>query len=92
MNSPSSLVTFAIPLFSVTCNSKPDNAKSDTWRVFDNDTGNILCKYELPVAGYATSAVYEAGRIQFVVIACGGGKSETGSGNRYLAFTLCNHK
>ena len=33
-------------------------------------------------------AVYEVNGKQFVVIACGGGKSGTKSGDSYLAFSL----
>ena len=38
--------------------------------------------------GYATPATYETGGRQFVVIACGGGKVGTKSGDAYVAFAL----
>jgi len=45
-------------------------------------------KDKLPAGGYATPAVYEANNHQFVVIACGGGKMGTKSGDSYVAFAL----
>ena len=48
----------------------------------------LLWEAELPAAGYATPAVYRAGERQFVVVACGGGKLGTPSGDRYVAFAL----
>jgi quinoprotein glucose dehydrogenase len=63
-------------------------SRDEKFRAFDKDTGKIIWEYELPAAGYATPSVYEIDGRQFVVIACGGGKSGTQSGDRYLAFTL----
>lgn len=63
-------------------------SRDEKFRAFDKDTGEILWEYELPAAGYATPAVYEVDGRQFVVIACGGGKSGTKSGDSYLAFSL----
>jgi len=57
-------------------------------RAFDRGTGRELWKAKLPAAGYATPAVYSVGGRQFVVIACGGGKLGTPSGDRYVAFAL----
>jgi len=57
-------------------------------RAFDKRTGELLWEAKLPAAGYATPAVYEAGGRQFVVIACGGGKLGTKSGDAYVAFAL----
>ena len=45
----------------------------------------MLWETSLPAGGYAT---YEAGGRQFVVIACGGGKMGTKSGDSYVAFAL----
>ena len=42
----------------------------------------------LPAGGYATPAVYEIKGKQYVVIACGGGKMGTKSGDKYIAFSL----
>lgn len=45
-------------------------------------------EYQLPAGGYATPSVYEVNGKQFVVIACGGGKMGTKSGDSYVAFAL----
>jgi quinoprotein glucose dehydrogenase len=63
-------------------------SKDEYFRAFDKDTGAELWKYKLPAGGYATPAVYEASGKQYVVIACGGGKMGTRSGDRYVAFAL----
>lgn len=42
----------------------------------------------LPAGGYATPSVYEVNGKQYVVIAGGGGKMGTKSGDAYLAFAL----
>lgn len=63
-------------------------SRDEKFRAFDKDTGKVVWEYELPAAGYATPAVYEVDGKQFVVIACGGGKSGTKSGDSYLAFSL----
>jgi quinoprotein glucose dehydrogenase len=57
-------------------------------RAFDRGTGEELWKARLPAAGYATPAVYTVGDRQFIVIACGGGKIGTRSGESYIAFAL----
>lgn len=63
-------------------------SKDEYFRAFDKDTGTELWKYKLHAGGYATPAVYEANGKQYVVIACGGGKMGTRSGDRYVAFAL----
>ncbi len=55
---------------------------------FDKQTGQKLWEAPLPAAGNATPAVYELNGRQYVVIACGGGKSKAPSGGSYLAFAL----
>ena len=65
-------------------------SKDGYFRAFDKDTGRELWKYRLPAGGYATPSVYEADGKQFVVIACGGGKMGTHSGDSYIAFTLAD--
>ncbi len=57
-------------------------------RCFDQEDGNLLWEAKLPAAGYATPSIYEIEGRQFVVIACGGGKLGTKSGDSYLAFAL----
>jgi quinoprotein glucose dehydrogenase len=57
-------------------------------RAFDKRTGELVFAHDLPAAGFATPAVYEAGGRQFVVVAAGGGKLGRPSGDRYVAFAL----
>lgn len=57
-------------------------------RAFDRETGEELWKAPLPAAGYATPATYSVDGRQYVVIACGGGKIGTKSGDAYVAFAL----
>lgn len=59
-------------------------------RAFDKHTGEIRWEYQLPSGGYATPATYEVNGKQYVIIACGGGKMGTKSGDAYIAFTLKN--
>ncbi|MBC8111002.1 MAG: PQQ-binding-like beta-propeller repeat protein [Verrucomicrobia bacterium] len=63
-------------------------SKDEKFRVFDKDSGKLLYETKLPAGGYATPAVYEVNGKQFVVIACGGGKMGTKSGDSYVAFSL----
>lgn len=58
------------------------------FRAYNKTTGKLLFETELPAPGFATPAVYEAGGRQFVVVACGGGKLGTKSGDAYVAFSL----
>jgi quinoprotein glucose dehydrogenase len=57
-------------------------------RAFNKRTGKLLWETELPAAGFATPAVYELNGREFLVIACGGGKLKTQSGDAYVAFAL----
>jgi quinoprotein glucose dehydrogenase len=57
-------------------------------RAFNKYNGKLLWEYELPAPGYATPAVYNINGKQFLVIACGGGKLDTKSGDAYVAFAL----
>jgi quinoprotein glucose dehydrogenase len=63
-------------------------SKDEMIRAFDQKTGAILWKARLPAGGYATPATYSVNGRQFVVIACGGGKMGTKSGDAYVAFAL----
>lgn len=58
------------------------------FRAFNKKTGKVLFETKLPAPAFATPAVYEAGGRQFVVVACGGGKLGTNSGDSYVAFSL----
>ena len=62
--------------------------RDEYFRAYDARTGRELWRHQLPAGGYATPATYEAGGRQFVVIACGGGKMGTKSGDAYVAFAL----
>ena len=57
-------------------------------RAFNRQTGEELWKAKLPAAGYATPATFAVNGRQFIVIACGGGKIGTASGDAYVAFAL----
>jgi quinoprotein glucose dehydrogenase len=57
-------------------------------RAFDKITGELLWEHPLPAAGYATPSVYSVDGKQYVVIACGGGKLGTPSGDSFIAFAL----
>ena len=63
-------------------------SRDEKFRAFDKETGKILFEYQLPAGGYATPSVYEIDGKQYVVIACGGGKMGTKSGDSYVAFAL----
>ncbi|QGY42212.1 PQQ-binding-like beta-propeller repeat protein [Maribellus comscasis] len=63
-------------------------SKDEYFRAFDKKTGDEIWKYKLPAGGYATPSVYEIEGKQYVVIACGGGKMGTKSGDSYIAFGL----
>ncbi|MGH9672954.1 MAG: PQQ-binding-like beta-propeller repeat protein [Bryobacteraceae bacterium] len=58
------------------------------FRAYDKTTGALVWETLLPAAGNATPAVYEVKGRQYVVIACGGGKSGAPSGGSYVAFAL----
>ncbi len=62
--------------------------RDEKLRAFDAKTGRQLWEYQLPFAGYATPATYEVDGRQYVVIACGGGKIGSKSGDVYVAFAL----
>lgn len=60
----------------------------EKFRAFDKLTGKLLWETQLPAAGYATPATYSIDGRQYVVIAAGGGKLGTKSGDAYVAFAL----
>jgi quinoprotein glucose dehydrogenase len=61
--------------------------EDEMFRAFDKKTGKMLWETKLPAGGHATPSVYEWKGKQYVVIACGGGKSDK-SGDSYVAFAL----
>ena len=62
--------------------------KDEKIRAFDKRTGKQLWEAKLPAAGYATPATYAIDGKQYVVIACGGGKTGSKSGDSYVCFSL----
>ena len=58
------------------------------FRAFDKETGKLLWETALPAAGYATPSTYMVDGTQYVVIAAGGGKLGTPSGDAYVAYAL----
>jgi len=62
--------------------------KDEKFRAFDKKTGKALWEFQLPAGGYATPSTYEINGKQYVVIAAGGGKMGTKSGDAYIAFAL----
>lgn len=62
--------------------------QDEKFRAFDTETGDLLWESSLPAGGYATPATYSIDGRQFIVIAAGGGKMGTKSGDSYVAFTL----
>jgi quinoprotein glucose dehydrogenase len=58
------------------------------FRAFDKTTGKLLWQATLPAAGYATPATFAVRGRQYVVIAAGGGKLGTSSGDAYVAYAL----
>jgi quinoprotein glucose dehydrogenase len=63
-------------------------SKDGRLRAFDKKTGKTLWQAALPTPGYATPATYSVGGTQYIVIACGGGKLKSPSGDQYVAFAL----
>lgn len=66
--------------------------KDGMFRAFNKRTGKVLWEMKLPAAGFATPATYAVNGRQYVVIACGGGKLGTQSGDSYVAFALPEKK
>ena len=64
------------------------SSRDELIRAFDRQTGRERWRAKLPAAGYASPSTYAVHGKQYVVIACGGGKLKTKSGDRYVAFAL----
>jgi quinoprotein glucose dehydrogenase len=58
------------------------------FRAYDKASGKLLWQTTLPAAGNATPETYFWKGRQYVVIACGGGKSGAPVGSQYVAFAL----
>ncbi|RDC61923.1 outer membrane protein assembly factor BamB family protein [Adhaeribacter pallidiroseus] len=66
--------------------------KDGKFRAYDKITGKLLWETKLPAAGFATPSTYEVNGKQYVVIACGGTKLDSPSGDSYVAFALPDKK
>ncbi len=66
--------------------------KDEKIRAFNKYTGKQVWEAKLPAAGYATPATYIVKGRQYVVIACGGGKVGSKSGDSYVCFALPESK
>lgn len=66
--------------------------KDNKFRAFHKRTGQLLWETDLPASGFATPTTYEWNGRQYIVIACGGGKLGTPSGDSYVAFALPQKK
>ena len=56
--------------------------------IFNKRTGELLFKYKLPYASFATPSVYTYKGRQYIVLVCGGGKLDTPAGDVVMAFAL----
>lgn len=63
-------------------------ARDEKFRAIDKLNGKIIWQTQLPAAGYASPSTYSINGKQYIVIACGGGKLNTKSGDKYVAFSL----
>ncbi|MFD2146695.1 PQQ-binding-like beta-propeller repeat protein [Mucilaginibacter antarcticus] len=57
-------------------------------RAFDKRNGKLLWEAKLPAAGFATPSIYQVHGKKYLIIACGGGKLGTRSGDAYVAFAI----
>ena len=62
--------------------------KDAKFRAFNKRTGKLLWETKLPNAGFATPSIFQVDGKEYIVIACGGGKLHTSSGDSYVAFVL----
>jgi quinoprotein glucose dehydrogenase len=63
-------------------------SRDGKFRVFNKRAGKLLWETDLPASGVTTPASYQVNGRQDLVIACGGGKLGTESGDSYVAFAL----
>ena len=63
-------------------------SKDGKFRAFDKTNGKMIWQTQLPAAGYASPSTYSVNGRQYIVIACGGGKLNTKSGDKYVTFSL----
>lgn len=66
-------------------------SRDEKFRAFDKDSGKILWETQLPYGGYSVPSTYAVNGKQYIVIvATGGGKLGTKTGDAYIAFALPN--
>ena len=65
-------------------------SRDEKIRAFDKSDGKVLWQADLPAAGYASASTYTVKGKQYIVIACGGGKLNTKSGDKYVAYCLAD--
>ena len=63
-------------------------SRDEQLRAFDKETGKRLWQTALPAAGFASPSSYSIKGKQYLVIACGGGKLKSKSGDQYVAFCV----
>ena len=63
-------------------------SRDEMFHAYDRESGELVWATKLPAGGYATPATYAVNGKQYVVIAAGGGKMGTPSGDTYMAFAL----
>ncbi|MEO5682468.1 MAG: PQQ-binding-like beta-propeller repeat protein [Chitinophagaceae bacterium] len=63
-------------------------SKDGRLRAFSKRNGDLLWEVILPAAAFATPSIYQVNGREYVVIACGGGKLKTTSGDSYVAYAL----
>jgi len=63
-------------------------SRDEQFRAMDKLSGKTLWTAKLPAAGYASPSTYSVNGKQYVVIACGGGKLNTKSGDQFVAYAL----
>lgn len=64
--------------------------KDEKIRAFSQETGEVVWEHDLPAGGYATPAIYGIDGKQYIIIACGGTRVGTKTGDAYVAFALPN--
>jgi quinoprotein glucose dehydrogenase len=62
--------------------------KDGKFRAFNKRSGKLLWEFNLPTSAFATPSIYEVDGKEYIVIACGGGKLKTKSGDSYIAFSI----
>ena len=62
--------------------------KDGKFRAFNKRSGKLLWEFNLPTSAFSTPSIYEVDGKEYIVIACGGGKLKTKSGDSYIAFSI----